>query len=50
MGSLSHIKDFDCVIILDDDHIYQKDIFEIFINEFKKIKIILVIMFKRYLN
>ena len=38
MGSLSHIKDFDCVIILDDDHIYQKDIFEIFINEFKKNK------------
>tara|TARA_Y100000816_G_C25990773_1_gene517526 strand:+ start:54 stop:779 length:726 start_codon:yes stop_codon:yes gene_type:complete len=38
MGSLNHIKDFDCVIILDDDHIYQKDIFEIFINEFKKNK------------
>ena len=36
MGSLNQIKRFDCVVILDDDHIYQKDIFEIFINEFKK--------------
>lgn len=36
MGSLNQIKNFDCVVILDDDHIYHKEIFEIFINEFKK--------------
>ena len=24
MGSLNNIKDFDCVIILDDDHIYHE--------------------------
>ena len=38
MGSLHKLKDFDCVIILDDDHIYQKNVFEIFINEYKKNK------------
>jgi hypothetical protein len=38
MGSLKKIKDFECVIILDDDHIYQKEIFEIFISEYKKKK------------
>lgn len=36
MGSLKKIKNFECVIILDDDHVYQKEIFEIFINEYKK--------------
>ena len=36
MGSLKKIKDFECVIILDDDHIYQKEIFEIFISEYTK--------------
>ena len=38
MGSLKKIKDFECVIILDDDHIYQKEIFEIFIDKYKKKK------------
>lgn len=38
MGSLDQIKNFDCVVILDDDHVYHKEIFEIFINEFKKNK------------
>ena len=36
MGSLNQIKNFDCVVILDDDNIYHKEIFEIFINEYKK--------------
>ncbi len=36
MGSLNQIKNYDCVIILDDDHIYHKEAFEIFMNEFKK--------------
>ena len=36
IGSLEKIKEFECVIILDDDHIYHEKMFEIFINEFKK--------------
>ena len=36
MGALEKIKKFECVIILDDDHIYHNKMFEIFINEFKK--------------
>ncbi len=36
LGSLDKIKNFDLVIILDDDHIYHNKMFEIFINEFKK--------------
>jgi hypothetical protein len=39
MGSLEKIKNYDCVIILDDDHIYDENIFSIFIEEFKKNKI-----------
>ncbi len=40
MGSLNKIKNsFDCVILLDDDHIYHKKTFEIFIDNFKKEKI-----------
>ena len=50
IGSLEKIKKFECVIILDDDHIYHDKMFEIFINEFKKKKIITVFMFKKYLN
>ena len=38
IGSLEKIKKFECVIILDDDHIYHNKMFEIFINEFKKKK------------
>ena len=38
IGSLEKIKKFECVIILDDDHIYHDKMFEIFINEFKKKK------------
>ena len=40
MGSISKIKNnFDCVILIDDDHIYHEKIFEIFINNFIKEKI-----------
>ena len=36
MGSLNEIKDdYQCVILLDDDHIYHKKTLEIFINNFK---------------
>ena len=38
IGSLEKIKKYECVIILDDDHIYHNKMFEIFINEFKKKK------------
>ena len=36
MGSIKKIKEFDCVIIIDDDHLYHNKMCEIFINEFKK--------------
>ena len=39
MGSLNDVKKFDCVILLDDDHLYDANIFEIFIENFKKEKI-----------
>ena len=39
MGAINEIKKFDCVILLDDDHIYDSNIFEIFIENFKKKKI-----------
>ena len=39
MGSIKKVKKFDCVILLDDDHIYDSSIFEIFIENFKKEKI-----------
>ena len=37
MGSIELIKNnYDCVILLDDDHIYHKNCFEILIENFKK--------------
>ena len=36
MGSINHARNFDCVILLEDDHIYDKNICEIFLNAFKK--------------
>ncbi len=39
MGSINEVKKFECVILLDDDHIYDSNIFEIFIENFKKDKI-----------
>lgn len=38
MGSLKKIKNYDAVIILDDDHIYHKKMFEILIQEYKETK------------
>ena len=40
MGSLNKInKEYDCVILIDDDHIYHERVFEIFIDNFKKEKV-----------
>ena len=39
MGSVEKIKKYDCVIILDDDHIYDKHIIEIFLEAYRKEKI-----------
>ena len=40
MGSISKIKNnFDCVVLLDDDHIYHNKVLEILVNNFKKKKI-----------
>jgi len=39
MGSIKDVKKYDCVIIIDDDHLYDENIFEIFVEEFKKNKI-----------
>ncbi len=37
MGSINKIKDnYDCVILLDDDHIYHNSSFEIMLTNFKK--------------
>jgi len=36
MGSLNKVKKYKCVIILDDDHIYNKNILKILISNFKK--------------
>ena len=36
MGSINEIRNFDCVILLDDDHLYDKNICELFLNEFQK--------------
>jgi hypothetical protein len=36
MGSLDKIKEYDCVIIVDDDHKYHELMCEIFINQFKE--------------
>ena len=38
MGSLKKVKKYDCSIIIDDDHIYDKKFCEILINAFKKEK------------
>ncbi len=39
MGSIEEVKKYDCVIIIDDDHLYDENIFSIFIEEFKKNRI-----------
>jgi hypothetical protein len=39
MGSINKVRDYDCVIILDDDHIYDKNVCEIFLKAFKYEKI-----------
>lgn len=39
MGSVEKIKKYDCVIILDDDHIYDKHIIEIFLEAYRKERI-----------
>jgi hypothetical protein len=39
MGSIKKVRDYDCVIILDDDHIYDKNVCEIFLNAFRNEKI-----------
>ncbi len=40
MGSISKIKNnFDCVVLLDDDHIYHNKALEILVSNFKKKKI-----------
>ena len=39
MGSIEKVKEFDCAIIIDDDHIYNSKMCEIFISEFEKEKI-----------
>ena len=38
MGSLNKVKDFDCAIIVDDDHVYNEKMCQIFISEFEKEK------------
>ena len=38
MGALNQVKSYDCVIIIDDDHLYDKRMCEIFIREFEKKK------------
>ena len=39
MGSINKLKEYDCLIIIDDDHLYHNKMCEIFVNEFKKNKI-----------
>ena len=36
MGALNEVKEFDCAIIIDDDHNYDERMCEIFIREFEK--------------
>ena len=38
MGSLNKVKNFDCAIIVDDDHVYNEKMCQIFISEFEKEK------------
>ena len=45
MGSISKIKkDYDCVILIDDDHIYHKNTFEILVENLKRKKSIIHII------
>ena len=45
MGSISKIKNnFDCVVLLDDDHIYHNKVLEILVSNFKKKKLIILII------
>ena len=32
MGSIEEVKKYDCVIIIDDDHLYDENIFSIFVE------------------
>ena len=36
MGSIDKVRNYDCVILLDDDHIYDENICQIFLEAFKK--------------
>ena len=36
MGSIKKIRNYDCVIIIDDDHIYDVNMCEFFLEAFKK--------------
>ena len=36
LGSINKVRNYDCVILLDDDHIYDKNICKIFLEAFKK--------------
>ena len=46
MGSIKKVRNYDCVILLDDDHIYDKNICKIFLDAFEKEQI----NFSFYLN
>ena len=35
MGSIKKVREYDCVILLDDDHIYNKNICKIFLDSFE---------------
>ena len=34
MGSIKKARNYDCIILLDDDHLYDKNIFEVFVQQF----------------
>ena len=36
MGSIGKVRNYDCVILLDDDHIYNENMCQIFLEAFKK--------------
>ena len=36
MGSIKKVREYDCVILLDDDHIYDVNVCKIFLDAFKK--------------
>jgi len=36
LGSIDKVRNYDCVILLDDDHIYDKNICQIFLKAFQK--------------